>query len=83
MKRFAYILILSIMSIFSACTTTDKEPEIVLNSLRIDPRSVTLEVGGTKSLKAVYEPDVEGIVFSWSSTDMAVASVTEEALLQP
>ena len=81
MKRFAYILILSILSIFSACTTTDKEPEIVLNSLRIDPRSVTLEVGGTMSLKAVYEPDVEGIVFSWSSTDMAVASVTEEGVV--
>ena len=81
MKRLNYLLILFFLALFTACTTGENEPEIVLTSLRVEPRSVTLEVGGTKSLKAVYEPEIEGILFTWSSTDADVARVTEEGVV--
>ena len=81
MKRIDYLLVLFFLALFTACTSTENESEITLTSLRIESRSVTLEVGGAKSLRAVYEPEVEGIALSWSSTDADVVRVTNEGVI--
>ena len=53
------------------------QADIVLNSISLSETSVSLETGGTKSLKVSYDPaDYSGDkTVTWTSSDTSVASV--------
>ena len=63
-------------------TTTNEDGQIVLNSLRVEPRSITFVVGGSKALNVVSTPVVEGLIFTWSSTDSSVAPVHDAGVVK-
>ena len=63
-------------------TTTNEDGQIVLNSLRVEPRSITFVVGGSKALNVVSTPVVEGLIFTWSSTDSSVATVNDAGVVK-
>lgn len=56
--------------------------EVVEASVSIkEPVETSLTVGQTVQLEAVVEPEQEGVVLTWSSSDENVASVSEDGLV--
>ena len=85
MRRFIDILIVVVLLFACGCTDTttpEQEAQVVLKSLSITPRSITFVVGGYKSLKVVTNPVVEGLTFTWSSTNSSVATVNEQGVVK-
>jgi hypothetical protein len=80
MRRFIDILVVVVLLFACGCTDTttpEQEAQVVLKSLSITPRSITFVVGGSKALKVTSNPVVEGLTFTWSSTNSSVATVNE------
>ncbi|MBO4671804.1 MAG: Ig-like domain-containing protein [Bacteroidales bacterium] len=76
MKRFLSIFAFAAGLILAACTP--KEQEIAVTGVKVEPTSVTLEVGETTMLKATVEPaDATDKGVNWSSSNMSVAAVQD------
>jgi hypothetical protein len=64
----------------NAVILTVNKPASVLTSIGVSPSSASIQAGSTQQFSAVgydqYQSPMSGIVFSWSSSDTNVASVT-------
>ena len=76
MKRILSIFAFEAGLILAACTP--KEQEIAVTGVKVEPTSVSLEVGETTMLKATVEPaDATDKSVTWSSSNVPVAAVQD------
>lgn len=63
---------------FSTCSVTVSAKEIPVTSISIDKASLSMKVGETENLTAtVYPVQASGNAINWTSSDEAVATVTD------
>ena len=75
MRSIIKSLLLVIALFAVSCNGT--EEEIVLYSLRVEPKSAVVEVGSTLQLEAISDPYYDNLLYQWNSADSSVASVDE------
>lgn len=66
--------------LFIACGEVDVET-LTIESLVISPKSVSINIGESAQLNAVSTPAYDNNIFSWSTSNDAVATVDENGLV--
>ncbi|MBQ9138912.1 MAG: Ig-like domain-containing protein [Alistipes sp.] len=80
MRRIIKTLLCSLSLLLASCG--GGEENIELYSLRIEPKTAAIAVGGTLQLNAISDPVYEGLVYTWASADTTVATVDDNGLVR-
>ena len=78
--KFCFKL-LSILLSLSLLSCSDKDKIVELQSLRLNPRTATINIGSTQQFTAESAPHYDNLELSWSSENSAIATVDDNGLV--
>lgn len=75
-KKSIYTLLSTAVLLICGCSP-DEPTDVVISELRIEPASITLTVGDTRTLTPHTTPSYDNLSFEWASLNPAIASVDD------
>lgn len=81
MKKFICLLFASAL-LFAGCKKDPEPSDQEMQSIKINPSEVTVAVGGTCQLSAVFEPSGINEPVQWEASRRSVATVDENGLVK-
>lgn len=70
-------LFFTLLALLFVVGCSPKEEVIVINSLKLEPANVTLEIGASQQLRPISDPYYDNLEFNWDSADEAIATVDD------